>query len=66
MIRQNKIISFKLIPGRGQSILEYVLIILVVVAAISAMSVYVQRSVQANLKLMEDQINVEANNTTGG
>lgn len=50
----------------GQSILEYVLIIVVAVAAVSAMSVYVQRSVQANLKLVEEQIGVEpiANSTS--
>jgi len=43
----------------GQSILEYTLIIAVVVAALTTMSVYVQRSVQANLKVIEDQINVQ-------
>lgn len=42
---------------QGQSVLEYVLIIAVVVAALSAMSLYVQRSVQANLKAVEEQIN---------
>ena len=42
---------------RGQSTLEYALIIAVVVAALTAMSVYVQHSVQANLKVIEDQIN---------
>jgi len=41
----------------AQSTLEYALIIAVVVAALSAMSVYVQRSIQANLKTVEDQIN---------
>jgi len=46
------------ISGRqGQSIIEYALIIAVVVAALTAMSVYVQRSVQANLKMVEEQIN---------
>jgi len=44
---------------RGQSILEYTLIVAVVVAALMAMSVYVQRSVQANLRTVEDQINAE-------
>lgn len=42
---------------KAQSILEYALIISVVVAALSAMSIYVQRSIQANLKLIEEQIN---------
>ncbi len=43
---------------RAQSILEYTLIIATVVAALMAMSTYVQRSVQANLKMIEDQVNV--------
>jgi len=47
---------------KAQSILEYALIVAVVVAALTAMSVYVQRSVQANLKTVEDQINAEPNN----
>ena len=44
---------------RGQSTLEYTLIIAVAVAALVAMSTYVQRSVQANLKTIEEQINTE-------
>lgn len=44
---------------RGQSTLEYALLIAVVAAAFLAMRVYVQRSVQANLKMIEDQINAE-------
>jgi len=44
---------------QGQSILEYTMIIAVVVAALTAMSLYVQRSVQANLKVIENQINAE-------
>ena len=43
---------------KAQSILEYALIISAVVAALSAMNIYVQRSIQANLKLIENQINV--------
>ena len=42
---------------KGQSILEYAMIIIVVVAALMAMSVYVQRSVQANLRLIEERVN---------
>ncbi len=49
----------KITTRRGQSVLEYALIISVVAAALMAMNVYVQRSVQANLKLVEDQINAE-------
>ena len=44
---------------RAQAILEYALLIAVVAAAFIAMRVYVQRSVQANLKMIEEQINAE-------
>lgn len=43
----------------GQSMLEYVFLIAVVAAALVAMSVYVQRSMQANLKMIEEQINAK-------
>lgn len=45
---------------RGQSVLEYSMIIAVAVAALMTMGVYVRRAVQANLKIIEEQINVEA------
>lgn len=48
--------------GQGQSLLEYVMIVVVVIAALSAMSLYVQRSVQANLKIMQDQVNANPAN----
>ena len=48
-----------MIRKNGQSILEYAMIISVVVAALMAMSVYVQRSVQANLKTIEQRVNAE-------
>jgi len=44
---------------RGQSTIEYALLIAVVAAAFLAMQLYVQRAVQANFKLIEDQINAE-------
>lgn len=44
---------------RAQSVLEYALIISVVVAALMAMNVYVQRSVQANLKMIEERVNAQ-------
>ena len=47
----------KLGVGQGQSLLEYTMIVVVVIAALSAMSLYVQRSVQANLRIMQDQVN---------
>ena len=43
----------------GQSVLEYAVVIGVVAAALAAMSVYIQRSIQANLKVTQDQINLE-------
>ena len=45
---------------RGQSTLEYGFFIGVVAAALVAMSVYVRRSIQANLKLVETQVNASA------
>ncbi len=50
--------------NRGQSILEYAILIGVVSAALIAMSLYVRRAIQANLKTIENQINLEASNTT--
>ena len=46
-------------PGvmQGQSLLEYVMIVLAVIAALTTMSLYVRRSVQANFKLIENQVN---------
>lgn len=46
----------------GQSILEYSVIVAVVVAALSLMSIYIRRAIQANLKLIEDQVNTEVVN----
>lgn len=54
--RMNK--SYKL----GQSIIEYALLISIVAAAIAAMSIYVQRSVQANVRVIEKQINAHPSN----
>jgi hypothetical protein len=44
----------------GQAISEYAVFVAVLAAALLAMSLYVRRSVQANLKLVEEQINAEA------
>ncbi len=40
--------------------MEYAVFIAVVAAALIAMSDYVRRSIQANLKTVEEQVNVEA------
>ena len=45
---------------RGQSTLEYSLFAAAVASALIAMSVYVRRSIQANLKTLEDQVNAQA------
>jgi len=44
---------------KGQSTIEYALLIVIVAAAFFSMHLYVQRAVQANFKLIEDQINAE-------
>ena len=45
---------------KAQSFLEYAIILSVVASALVVMSLYVRRSVQAQLKLIEKQVNVEA------
>ncbi len=45
---------------RAQSIIEYTVLITVVVAALMAMKLYTQRSVQSNLKMIEKQVNAQA------
>lgn len=51
-------------PWRGgpsaQSTLEWALLVAVVSAALITMSVYIRRALQANMKVMEEQINAEA------
>jgi len=57
VIPQGKFKQRKLRGKRGQNVLEYTMIIAVAVAALTAMSLYVQRAMQANLKSLEDQVN---------
>lgn len=42
---------------KAQSTIEYAILVAIVAAAFLAMRVYVQRAVQANLKMIELQIN---------
>ena len=49
-----------MVNDRGQSTLEYAIFITVVAAAMITMNVYIRRSIQANLKSVEDHINAEA------
>ncbi len=44
----------------GQSAMEYGFFVAVVAAALLAMGTYIRRSIQANLKVMEGQVNAEA------
>lgn len=43
--------------NRAQSTIEYALLIAIVAAAFMAMNMYMQRSVQANFNVIEEQIN---------
>ena len=43
----------------GQSTIEYALLVAIVAAAFLAMRTYVVRAMQANLKLIENQINTQ-------
>ena len=44
---------------RAQTVIEYAILISVVAIAFVAMKTYVERSVNANIKLIEEQINAE-------
>ena len=48
--------------SKGQSILEYAMLFAIVASALTAMHIYVQRSVQSNLKMIEDRVNAEPTN----
>ncbi len=50
----------RVINREGQSIIEYALLISIVAAAIAAMSLYVQRAVQANVKAIESKVSAHA------
>ena len=41
----------------AQSVIEYALLIAIVAAAFMAMNMYMQRAVQANFNVIEEQIN---------
>ena len=50
-------IPYHLSPGRGQSTLEYAIVIAIVAAALVGMHTYVRRAMQANLKNLELELN---------
>lgn len=43
------------IPRRGQSVVEYTMLIIIVAAAIMAMTAYITRSINARVKATEDE-----------
>ena len=45
--------------NKAQTVIEYAILISVVAIAFVAMKTYVERSVNANIKLIEEQINAE-------
>jgi len=45
--------------NKAQSTIEYALLIAIVAAAFLAMNVYMQRSVQANFNVIEEQVNAQ-------
>jgi hypothetical protein len=58
-IKKSRTGVVKLFTRKAQSTLEYAIIITVVIAALTAMSVYVQRAIMSGLKVVEKQINNE-------
>ncbi len=44
---------------KAQTVIEYAILISVVAIAFVAMKTYVERSINANIKLIEEQINAE-------
>ena len=44
---------------RGQSTVEFVVLVSVVTIAVVAMGTYVFRAVNANMKMIEDQVNAD-------
>jgi hypothetical protein len=58
-MNKSRIKMVRLFAERAQSTLEYAVIITVTIAALTAMSVYVQRAIQGNLKMLEKQVNNE-------
>jgi hypothetical protein len=54
-IPKNPLLKHKFLTG--QSTVEYAMAIVILVTALVAMSAYVQRSVQANLKMLQDRVN---------
>lgn len=44
---------------RAQSVLEYSIIVATIAAALTLMGSYVRRAIQANLKMIENQVNSE-------
>jgi hypothetical protein len=58
-LTKNRIKVARLFARKAQSTLEYAIIIAVAAAALTAMSVYVQRAIMSQLKMVEKQVNNE-------
>jgi uncharacterized protein (UPF0333 family) len=50
------------INKRGQSIVEYVMLFIVIIAAMTATYKYVQRSMNARLKQVQEELEYKKNN----
>lgn len=59
---QQRLVLITLRSKKAQSILEYAIFASVIVAALMTMATYVKRSIQANLKQVEERVNAEAVN----
>lgn len=45
--------------SKAQSVLEYSIVVAAIAAALTLMGNYVRRAIQANLKMIENQVNSE-------
>ena len=46
-----------IIAKKGQSVLEYTLLIIIIAAALTAMTTYIMRSMNARVKQAQDELN---------
>jgi len=63
--KENKDVTQKAARGiRGQSVLEYSILVAIVAAAFIAMSMYVRRAVQGRIYAFDDMITAKPNQTS--
>ena len=46
-----------IIARKGQSVLEYTLLVIIITAALTAMTTYIMRSMNARVKQAQDELN---------